>query len=149
MTGNTPNSVGATLTYNQSGNPPDYNGTNFITSGGSVGNVIVNSQNAVPPYTITEIRLGHSTQKGSTLTLNGEYSKIYYNECGIPIQSSIILQNSASITQLIAVNPICLNGITGDRPPTPYIGQIYFDTTITRPIWWNGVNWINASGVVV
>ena len=35
--------------------------------------------------------------------------------------------------------------------PTDYleIGQFYFDTTLGIPIWWNGTNWINASGTVV
>jgi hypothetical protein len=26
------------------------------------------------------------------------------------------------------------------------IGQTYFDTTLNRPIWWNGEYWINAIG---
>jgi len=29
------------------------------------------------------------------------------------------------------------------------IGQFYFDTTLGYPIWWNGKNWVNASGTVV
>jgi len=41
-------------------------------------------------------------------------------------------------------------GITASRPSTDLqVGQTYFDTTINRPIWWNGTNWINASGTVV
>ena len=26
------------------------------------------------------------------------------------------------------------------------VGQTYFDTTLDRPIWWNGTYWINAIG---
>jgi hypothetical protein len=41
-------------------------------------------------------------------------------------------------------------GITADRPSTDLqVGQFYFDTTINRPIWWDGTNWINAAGTVV
>jgi type II secretory pathway component PulK len=41
-------------------------------------------------------------------------------------------------------------GTTGSRPSTDLqIGQQYFDTTINRPIWWDGTNWINAAGTVV
>jgi hypothetical protein len=29
-----------------------------------------------------------------------------------------------------------------------HIGQMYFDTTAGIPIWWNGTNWVDASGVV-
>jgi hypothetical protein len=42
------------------------------------------------------------------------------------------------------------SGTTADRPTLSLqIGQYYFDTTIGRPIWWNGTNWINAAGTVV
>ena len=26
------------------------------------------------------------------------------------------------------------------------VGQTFFDTTLNRPIWWNGAYWINAIG---
>ena len=38
-------------------------------------------------------------------------------------------------------------GPTSDRPTTGLlIGQTFFDTTLDRPIWWNGEYWINAIG---
>jgi len=41
-------------------------------------------------------------------------------------------------------------GTTAARPSTGLqIGQFYFDTSINRPIWWDGTNWINAAGTVV
>ena len=41
-------------------------------------------------------------------------------------------------------------GTTTARPTVGLqIGQQYFDTTINRPIWWDGTNWINAAGTVV
>ena len=42
------------------------------------------------------------------------------------------------------------SGTTANRPTDRVqIGQYYFDTTIGRPIWYNGTNWINAAGTVV
>ena len=42
------------------------------------------------------------------------------------------------------------SGTTADRPTGRIqVGQYYFDTTIGRPIWYNGTNWINAAGTVV
>jgi hypothetical protein len=42
------------------------------------------------------------------------------------------------------------SGTTAARPTKNLlVGQPYFDTTINRPIWWDGTNWINASGTVV
>ena len=38
-------------------------------------------------------------------------------------------------------------GPSVDRPVAGLqIGQIYFDTTLGIPIWWNGLDWINALG---
>ena len=42
------------------------------------------------------------------------------------------------------------NGTTVNRPTIKLqIGQIYFDTTLNYPIWWNGTKWVNASGTAV
>jgi hypothetical protein len=41
-------------------------------------------------------------------------------------------------------------GPTTDRPVSNVsIGQIFFDTTVNRPIWWTGTAWIKADGTVV
>lgn len=42
------------------------------------------------------------------------------------------------------------SGPTADRPVNALqVGQQYFDTTLGLPIWWNGSDWIDASGTVV
>jgi len=52
-----------------------------------------------------------------------------------------------NFTQNVTVPP---SGITASRPTERLeVGQYYFDTTIGRPIYWNGTNWINAAGTVV
>jgi hypothetical protein len=41
-------------------------------------------------------------------------------------------------------------GITADRPATSLqVGQQYFDTTLGIPIWWDGTNWVDATGTTV
>ena len=56
-----------------------------------------------------------------------------------------------NFTQAISIP---LSGTTTNRPiesinvPLP-IGLNYFDTTINRPIWWTGTQWIKADGTVV
>lgn len=43
-----------------------------------------------------------------------------------------------------------LKGTSTQRPLTGIeVGEWYFDTDLGSPIWWNGVDWINANGVVV
>jgi len=46
------------------------------------------------------------------------------------------------------------SGTTADRPlntaTTPlFTGQYYYDTTLDRPIWWNGTVWKKADGTTV
>jgi hypothetical protein len=37
-----------------------------------------------------------------------------------------------------------------DSPQVPLgIGQFYYDTTLDRPIWWNGTVWKKADGTTV
>lgn len=38
------------------------------------------------------------------------------------------------------------HGVTGSRPASPATGQMYFDTTLGMPIWYDGTNWVDATG---
>jgi hypothetical protein len=136
---------GGTLTFNQLvGTGVD---NTFETSGGSIGNIVVNSTSgAAPGYDLT---FDHLAQPGATLTLNGAFLKINADLGSIPLQSLVTLLGGASLNQIRRVNQLNWSDVTLNRPPAPYVGQQYFDTTITRPVWWNGVAWINAAGAVV
>lgn len=39
-----------------------------------------------------------------------------------------------------------LNGTTALRPTSPSVGQFYFDTTLGFPVWWDGSDWVDATG---
>jgi hypothetical protein len=42
------------------------------------------------------------------------------------------------------------SGPTANRPATfLVIGQQYFDTTLGYPIWYDGTDWVDATGTVV
>lgn len=41
-----------------------------------------------------------------------------------------------------------LHGATGSRPITPGTGQRYFDTTLGKPVWYDGTNWVDATGTI-
>ena len=43
---------------------------------------------------------------------------------------------------------ITLNGVTASRPLGSVLGQRYFDTTIGRPVYWNGSTWVDGAGSV-
>ncbi|AGO47391.1 structural protein [Cellulophaga phage phi19:1] len=38
------------------------------------------------------------------------------------------------------------SGTTANRPSSPATGKFYLDTTLNLPIWYNGTNWIDATG---
>lgn len=40
-------------------------------------------------------------------------------------------------------------GTTANRPASPVTGQMYFDTTVGKPIWYNGSAWVDATGSTV
>jgi hypothetical protein len=43
-----------------------------------------------------------------------------------------------------------ISGTGAERPAVQlHIGQMFFDTTLDIPIWWNGTVWKNASGTTV
>ena len=54
-----------------------------------------------------------------------------------------------NFTQAVVVP---FSGVTANRPVSTVqvplqIGQFYYDTTLDRPIWWNGTVWKKADGV--
>ena len=56
-----------------------------------------------------------------------------------------------NFTQAVAIP---LSGITAERPVSTVqaplaVGQFYYDTTLDRPIWWNGAVWKKADGTTV
>jgi hypothetical protein len=38
-------------------------------------------------------------------------------------------------------------GATASRPGAQLtVGQVFFDTTLGFPVWWNGTTWVDATG---
>ncbi len=40
-------------------------------------------------------------------------------------------------------------GPTAERPSEPRDYQMYFDTDLGLPIWYDGTDWVNAEGIIV
>lgn len=55
----------------------------------------------------------------------------------MPYTSNILYQNA--LTQ----------GTTTSRPTNVVSGFQFYDTTLGKPIWWNGTNWVDATGTTV
>ena len=41
------------------------------------------------------------------------------------------------------------NGSTSSRPVAAQVGEMFYDTTLLKPIWWNGTYWRDAAGTIV
>lgn len=67
------------------------------------------------------------------------YSLINLTNCNLKIG---ILIEDYQIKRKRTVN-------TADRPSNPIIGMNVFDSEISKPIWFDGINWIDASGNTV
>lgn len=37
-------------------------------------------------------------------------------------------------------------GASAERPANPKTGQMFFDTTLGKPVWWDGAQWVDATG---
>jgi hypothetical protein len=70
-----------------------------------------------------------------------------------PLQDAI--QEETSITPpwqawtksvYTVANTVAQSGITANRPAGKFIGQQYFDTTLTKPVFYDGSTWIQISG---
>lgn len=61
-----------------------------------------------------------------------------------------ILIDSSTINNLTEFNYMKKMGGTTERPSqNNFIGNYFFDTTLSKPIWYNGTNWIDSTGTVV
>ena len=58
-----------------------------------------------------------------------------------------INENNSNIQSLQSY--ILGSGTTASRPTTTLIGAQYFDTDISKPIWFDGTNWVDATGTTV
>lgn len=74
-----------------------------------------------------------------------EYSAVFENQLLNQLRLYFVQLNN--YTQATATPNY---GAKTARPSTGLqTGQMYFDTTLNYPIWWNGKVWVNASGTSV
>jgi len=64
-------------------------------------------------------------------------------------QHKIIGDTPTDNNQLTPRKYVNLNGTSANRPTSSVIGQFYYDTTIHKPIWWDGVSFKDSQGNVV
>jgi len=78
-----------------------------------------------------------------------EYNAGYFDQ-----YSNVLRLYFNQIDNFTQASAIPLSGTTAERPVSTAqvalaVGQIYYDTTLDRPIWWNGTVWKKADGTTV
>ena len=90
----------------------------------------------------TEIRYLTQHNKGDVQLFNDPLAR---NALGYSVTEKV-----NNYTWNVAEIPIVIRGATASRPSTnKYIGLTYFDTTLGKPVYWNGSNWVDATGATV
>ena len=143
-----------------------YNGKilNSITKSNINGNIVING---------TETKIFDDTTINNTLNNKIDKSsqwhgtKAEYDALNIIDSNTIYITTdeysqaskveSSSINGNIKIDGVETNvyktksGITSARPTPTYIGQVYFDTTLNKPIWCKDLTptWVDAMGVIV
>lgn len=76
---------------------------------------------------------------------------VYYNGLSYIAKKSSnnVEPTNAEYWQLISA-PVYLSGTTENRPSANLtIGMAYFDTSLGKPIWYNGSNWVDSTGSTI
>ena len=73
-----------------------------------------------------------------------------YSESHFDVLNNVLRLYFNQVSNNINLLAVPSAGNTASRPINKVsVGQIYFDTTLGLPIWWNGTDWIDAAGTVV
>lgn len=148
-----PNTLIGTKTYDKFGNELTWSKSDWLNPDGSlVTKVIFASKlnDFTKNNTIYNI-VRYIDLKGETLTIP-ENSVL--NFIGGAIGNGAIIGNKTKVINL-NVDRIVLSGTwfdsgtTSNRPTNVLVGFQYFDTTINKPIFWDGSKWIDATGATV
>lgn len=63
---------------------------------------------------------------------------------------TLVVPDTSYSPQIIATREyVQQQGDTMSRPVAPVVAEQYFDTTLGKPIWYNGSGWVDATGTVV
>jgi hypothetical protein len=117
---------------------------------------IRNIQPTVSGSTTLNIRTAANTTTGNVTVKSGNGSAGNSGEIRLETGTAtatrgqiVFSARQINHSQVTSTQVVWENGVTGSRPVSPVTGQRYFDTTLGIPIWYDGANWIDATGTTV
>jgi len=111
----------------------------FISlGGGTAGNSSIN------------ITVGFEQPASIVLQGDGGPSTTISANAGSTFGNHVDFQDTVTCSSTLQASGLITNAdITANRPASPTIGQFYFDTTLGKPIFYSGSDWVLADGTVV
>lgn len=123
-------------------------------SNGALGGYIDNVQKTHISNTLIFDKQDYQAHITFPSSFSNLHYHLYFNDKGLPkiqpTSNTTDLQNNAGYTLLYNAS-----GTSTNRPTSRLtndfqtIGFQYFDTTLNKPIWWNGTAWVDATGTNV
>lgn len=94
--------------------------------------------------------LNVGTYTNQTITPNSRWrNSIPFTQFDIK-SASLVGEFQATAYEIVSLGGIATKGATTSRPTNAYIGQMFFDTTLNKPIWYKTTStWIDATGTTV
>ena len=105
----------------------------------------VDSSTTNKPYECTIGYIIHVSMYDDTDVTNGNARQIFFSKDKDWFFTRTINEN-ASVNDWRPLSNY--KGATSDRP-TGVTGLMFFDTTINKPIWYNGNNWVDSTGTSI
>jgi|GEM_PF-4193416 hypothetical protein len=128
----------------------------------SLNSIRTHSVNANTLYTISNPSTNSICKRVDIIVTNTGASNIAVTFSGATLlsNSNLISPNNSAIVTVISCNAITLayvatrtpsSSTTSNRPAltSSDVGRSHFDTTLGKPIWWNGSVWKDANGTTV
>ena len=91
----------------------------------------------------------HANRNGGVHGLGPQ--DVFESVAGAQSKANAALAEARSYTdqELAQLRQIVLyrrEGPTSNRPDGVAVGTVYFDTTLGKPVWWTGSDWVDAMG---
>ena len=125
------------------------NQTRTLTiQGGSGGSVIFQGDQMRNQFHNLQTEIRYGAGGTSVFTVNSSGISLVGAACTAPTMP-VATNNTTIATTAFVYSVMFQSGATAARPSSPSTGQHFFDTTLIKPIWYNGTNWVDATGTTV
>lgn len=88
----------------------------------------------------------YSFDEGETVTVPDGSSKEFYDKVAPNFPDLVVEDLFSGDDAALSAAMAPKSGATVDRPEDAVVGEMYFDTDLGQPIWYDGEAWVDATG---